>query len=143
MSEDTFKDDIRALKIMHGAMTAGVCLLILVFTFMKNPDGSLWGGKLNSVEYFIIGMASSLVFVLYWVYGQKKMKIRSMPKEEKWSAYRPLQIFSYAILEMSALLCTIMYYLYGNGIMLIFGLVFVSLLAFSRPSAAKYQAEVM
>lgn len=127
---------MKKLWLIYSAISAGVIIIItLLFSLMdKIPDK-----ELHSVyTYLGIGVAVMSLTVSIFLF---KSRLKNAPKllllSEKLSAYQSSYILLLALLEGAVLVNILLYYISGNGVNFIIGLIMLIALLSRFPSRNK------
>jgi len=134
-------DEISKLGVVHLAMVTGLVMLSFIFVFMKPLSEIVWSHRFSAVEWLILAGMGMLLIMAKGIYSRRLSAIRSRPNEEKWPAYKILQILTFAMLEAAVLLGLLVFYMNENGYVLVIAIGIIVILALSGPSKARFEAE--
>lgn len=112
-------EEIRQLSILQMAMISGVILMAFILLMLSNKSEIKWTMALNTIEFASIVLVLTLSIMVNLFYKKRRREIAQMENEQKIGSYRQLIIVMFAMLEGGALVSAVVFYIYGNGYMLL------------------------
>ncbi|HMU97419.1 MAG TPA: hypothetical protein PLC61_07710 [Chitinophagales bacterium] len=126
------KDYFKQLQLLHGALTFGVLVILIVFQYVLPKQEHLVN---QQAVYFGVGIAVVCVIVsrIVFVNITTKNRVKEQMKE-KLDAYRSAFVIQIGILEGGAIFNAILLYLFGSEINFAMSLALVFLMITRRPT---------
>ena len=137
------KEELKSLQNMHVAISGALMLVLIILYFISTPtdktllfDISPLGGMA-----VLLGLGGNGIFELYYRTELKKIRLEKIVGLQ-FAQYRKLQVFRFASLELAGLLSGIVYFLNGNLLLIIIGLVFTLVLLSYRPTTQRIEEDL-
>lgn len=126
--KNSVSEEIRQVSILQMAMISGVILMAFILLMLSNKSEIKWTMALNTIEFGSIVLVLTLSIMVNLFYKKRRREIALMENEQKIGSYRQLIIVMFAMLEGGALVSAVVFYIYGNGYMLLVAVMFIVLM---------------
>ena len=134
METNTLKD----LKVLHLALVLGLLIVASLIYYMSERELNSISLSFEVDELLALLLAVANLFAVSYFHNKRLPLIRAMSSlEEKWIAYRALQIMKYALIEGAGLIAVVIFFTNGNILLLIIALILALTLYVKKPTIEK------
>lgn len=142
------KENLRAMRIITAALTAGVIFFALIAVVINQLNGPVQGQAGSEYEtlflWVVVGVASICIIAAKYLYSKKvsEIKITGTSLVDKVNQYRSALIVYQALCEAAALLSVVIFFLTGIFTLLIITAVMSVLMLSKMPITKKVVNEL-
>ena len=142
------KENLRAMRIITAALTAGVIFFALIAVVINQLNGPVQGQAGSEYEtlflWVVVGVASICIIAAKYLYSKKvsEIKITGTSLVDKVNQYRSALIVYQALCEAAALLSVVIFFLTGIFTLLIITAVMLVLMLSKMPITKKVVNEL-